>query len=516
MDGKEAVAQTKKVAIIGAGVAGLQLAERLLSCGIKQLTIFEKASTVGGVWRENYADFSLQVPKELYEFPAFPYPKSKDGARFPAGHVVQEYIKSFARRFDLNKLVRFSTAVIGLDSEPRVSVNAYPVETHDQLDLTHGWLVTHAPTSDMTSTTQERFDFVVVATGMYGRPNMPRTSGREDFEGEVLHSSDFKNREAACGKRVVVVGGGKSAIDCAVASVKGGAEHVTLLYREAHWPVPRYLLNQIPIKYATYSRLGQALLPTHYDVSAFVWWLHALFTPIKWLVWRLVELLIRIQFHLPQEMVPSSRLEIDVFCGGQILTYEARDMIRAGSLKTHKGAIGKLTAKGIDLQQSGEAGGGSIGCDLIVCGTGFSKSYDYLDTTSRSKLQLEKDGLYLYRSMIPVELPGLAFLGSEISTFNNILTHGLQAAWLSKVLAGELALPPIAQMQTVVEVEMNWKRTWMPASSSRAAIQQLHMPKYHDQLVRDMGLNTCRKSNPAFEALLPYNARDYSTIFGVH
>jgi dimethylaniline monooxygenase (N-oxide forming) len=57
-------------------------------------------------------------------------------------------------------------------------------------------------------------------------------------------------------------------------------------------------------------------------------------------------------------------------------------------------------------------------------------------------------------------LPGLAFLGSEISTFNNILTHGLQAAWLSKVLAGELALPPIAQMQTVVEVEMNWKRTW--------------------------------------------------------
>jgi hypothetical protein len=56
----------------------------------------------------------------------------------------------------------------------------------------------------------------------------------------------------------------------------------------------------------------------------------------------------------------------------------------------------------------------------------------------------------------------------------------------------------------------------VPASSSRAAIQQLHMPKYHDQLVRDMGLNTCRKSNPAFEALLPYNARDYSTIFGVH
>jgi len=61
-----------------------------------------------------------------------------------------------------------------------------------------------------------------------------------------------------------------------------------------------------------------------------------------------------------------------------------------------------------------------------------------------------------------------------------------------------------------------WPALAVPASSSRAAIQQLHMPKYHDQLVRDMGLNTCRKSNPAFEALLPYNARDYSTILGVH
>ena len=36
-----------------------------------------------------------------------------------------------------------------------------------------------------------------------------------------------------------VVGGGKSAVDCAVAAVKGGARDVTLLFREAHWPVPR-------------------------------------------------------------------------------------------------------------------------------------------------------------------------------------------------------------------------------------------------------------------------------------
>ena len=41
------------------------------------------------------------------------------------------------------------------------------------------------------------------------------------------------------------------------------------------------------------------------------------------------------------------------------------------------------------------------------------------------------------------------------------------------------------------------------------------MPKYRDRLVADMGLPTCRKSSPLSELLMPYNARDYSDIFGL-
>jgi dimethylaniline monooxygenase (N-oxide forming) len=340
---------------------------------------------------------------------------------------------------------------------------------------------------------------------------MPAHSGKESFNGEVLHSFDFTRREQAAGKRVVVVGGGKSAVDCAVAAVKGGAAEVTLLFREAHWPVPRKILDLIPFKFATYSRFGHALLPTHHDVCALVWWLHALFTPLKWLVWRLVELIFTWQFQLSKEMMPTSRIEIDVFTGGQILTYDARDMIRAGTLKVCKNSIKTYTPDGVDLASDGA----SIGCDMVVYGTGFVKSYAYLDEATQCKLQTQRDGLYLYRSMLPVEVPGIAFLGSEVSTFNNILTHGLQAAWLAKVLTGDIVLPPPRKLQADVEAEMNWKRTWMPSTSARAAIQQLHMPKYHDRLVADMGLPTCRKSNPLSELLMPYNARDYSDIFGM-
>ena len=46
----------------------------------------------------------------------------------------------------------------------------------------------------------------------------------------------------------------------------------------------------------------------------------------------------------------------------------------------------------------------------------------------QNRLNIDRDGLYLYRNVIPTGLPNLAFVGGEVSTFNNILTHGLQAA----------------------------------------------------------------------------------------
>ena len=186
------------------------------------------------------------------------------------------------------------------------------------------------------------------------------------------------------------------------------------------------------------------------------------------------------------------------------------------SRKLCRGAIERYTPTGVALKQGqGDSASPSIDCDMVVFGTGFTKNYDYLEPSVRAALQVQRDGLYLYRSMLPVGVPDLAFLGAEVSTFNNILTHGLQAAWLSAVLCGDVKLPKAGEMQRSVDQEMHWKRTWMPSTSARASIQQLHMPKYHDKLVEDMGYGACRKSNPVFEALAPYTARDYRAIFGL-
>ena len=45
----------------------------------------------------------------------------------------------------------------------------------------------------------------------------------------------------------------------------------------------------------------------------------------------------------------------------------------------------------------------------VVCKalTGFSKSYDYLDEVTKANLGVEKDGLYLYRHILSLNVPDL-------------------------------------------------------------------------------------------------------------
>jgi dimethylaniline monooxygenase (N-oxide forming) len=404
---------------------------------------------------------------------------------------VQDYIRSFAKEKGIYGRVRFNTAVVRI------------VPRSDN----RGWVVKFQR-DGAGHIMQEEFDFVVVATGMYGTPLVPTFPGMETFQGMTMHAERFHDKELATGKKVIVVGGGKSAIDSAVAAAKT-AERSTLLFREAHWPVPRYLLDLVPFKWGTYSRFGHATLPTHYDVSLTSKLLHFLATPLKWLWWRIVEVMFRFQFRLSGDLVPSTRIEHDLFTGGQILSYEFRDMLRAGQVGACKGGIASFTESGVVLTD-----GSSMEADLVVFGTGFTKSYAYLEPREREMLGRQSDGLHLYRNIFPLHVPDICFIGAEVSTFNNILTQGLQALWLGKVLCGQTQLPPAHAMAKDIDAAKAWKESWMPKKGDRAAILQLHKMKYHDQLCIDMGVNHLRKGwNFLAEVFAPYTADDYCALF---
>jgi cation diffusion facilitator CzcD-associated flavoprotein CzcO len=103
-------------------------------------------------------------------------------------------------------------------------------------------------------THEEDFDLVVIATGLYSDiPNLPDIPGQEDFQGEILHISQVKTRAPLDGKRVAVVGYGKSATDAALEAASV-AQEVHLIFREAHWPVPRRLAGILPASVVPWIR----------------------------------------------------------------------------------------------------------------------------------------------------------------------------------------------------------------------------------------------------------------------
>merc|ERR550514_952554 len=119
----------------------------------------------------------------------------------------------------------------------------------------------------------------------------------------------------------------------------------------------------------------------------------------------------RAQFRLTGDLVPTCPIEIDTFNGGQILNYEFRNMRRKKGTNLHhqKGAIDHYTEDGVVLKD-----GTKIEADIVVYGTGFTKSYNYLTADDQAKLRLEKDGCWLYRNILAPELPGVAFIGAEV------------------------------------------------------------------------------------------------------
>merc|ERR1711998_81211 len=83
------------------------------------------------------------------------------------------------------------------------------------------------------------------------------------FKGQIIHCADYLDLEVAKDKHTISVGYGKSAFDCAQISAKVGKSS-TMLFREAHWPVPRKILGLVPFEYATFSRFGAGcLLPAY-------------------------------------------------------------------------------------------------------------------------------------------------------------------------------------------------------------------------------------------------------------
>jgi len=486
-------ARVQTVAIIGAGVAGLATARSLLAIG-RQCTVFERGKELGGVWADGYINFGVQVQRELYEFPDWPLPAATPD--FTPGPIIARYLADFADHFGITPWIRFDTEVVDVSAD----------ESGSRVTTLHDG-----------RRESMNFDLVVVCIGLYSnQPHIAEFPQRERFAGEVMHNSSLKSAAQLANKRVAVVGYGKSATD-AVLEAASAASAAHLIFRNAHWPIPQKLAGVLPFKWGLLQRLNLTLLPPYQYTTPVEKVVHGIGKPLVWMYWRLVEALLYFQCQLGSRsgsrvsLVSSTPIEIDAF--GESTMVPRPDFfrrVRNGDIQAHRTSIEHYTENGVQL-----ADGNLLELDLVIMATGWKTDFSFLAADSWEALEPADDGFYLYRHVLHPATPGLAFVGRAAS-ISSVLTYCLQAHWLARLIEGEVVLPDDAAMRADIAQMKEWKRAWIPFSSSRSARLIAHTQHYHDELLRDMGINPLRKRGwlgPLREVFEPYQPSDYADIF---
>ena len=203
-----------RIAVIGAGMAGILAAIRLKEAGTHDVVVFEKADRIGGTWRENtYPGLTCDVPAHAYTYSFAPNP---DWSSFLApGQEIQRYFEDVVRRYGVAPLIRFGCRI----------------ETCRFDDKRRRWTITDDHGQ------QEDFDVVIAATGVLHHPSMPTLPGLNEFAGDCFHSARWNHDVALDGRRIAVIGSGSTGVQI-VSALAGRAARLYHIQRTPQWIMP--------------------------------------------------------------------------------------------------------------------------------------------------------------------------------------------------------------------------------------------------------------------------------------
>ena len=133
-----------------------------------------------------------------------------------------EYFTDYMKKFDLQKYICYNK-------------EALKIKRADSYDITGKW---DAEIRDHKTGEVENaeFDGVLVCTGHHAQKKVPTFEGQDEFEGEIMHSQDFKHAEGWKNKKGLVVGIGNSGVDVAIELSKV-TDKVRVLLKEYYMSV---------------------------------------------------------------------------------------------------------------------------------------------------------------------------------------------------------------------------------------------------------------------------------------
>jgi dimethylaniline monooxygenase (N-oxide forming) len=484
---------SKRVAIVGGGISGLAYAHVLRKNGFEPV-VFEKAPRVGGVWSVAYPGVRLQNVDFHYHLSDVPWPSPPD--QHPTGEQIRSYWDHVV-------------AHLGLDVRL-----GHEVERAEERD--GGFRVVTKANGEVV---EHRFDRLVVAVGQYTEwKHRPPFDGESGFRGEIVTERDLRDFTKLAGKRVVVVGFGKSALDVAALASAHGAE-VHHVFRTPRWVLPMHVLG-LHSSWLIFNRFGSVMMPAWGHPTALERFLHGPLQGVVRLFWRMLALVVRWQLGRfaagtgPEgrarlaKVLPTHPLLPDLRSATALAPPDYYRRVATGEIHAHHARITGFDESGVRL-----ADGSHVPCDVAVLAIGSeSPRFPFLSADLRRALESENDGVQLYRHLVHPSFPHVAFAGFNHG-FMHVPAAEVGAQWMACLWRGELELPTKAEMEASVERVRAWKRANIVFEPSRSCAINTRYQQYLDMLLQDLGVSPYRKlPNVVAEVLARYAASDYRGV----
>ncbi|SHI16020.1 flavin-containing monooxygenase [Ferrimonas marina] len=456
----------QRIAIIGAGISGLVAAKVLKQHGLS-VSVFEKGSALGGIWRFNndngastcYRSLHINTSKRMMQLSDFPF--KEEMAEYPPHWQILEEFERYAEQFQLLPLIQFNTEVRHCAPMPE-----------------GGWQLTlHCAEGEQT----QDFDFLVVANGHHWSPRLPEFSGQ--FDGELIHAHHYVDVTEPLDlrdKTVVVVGSGNSAMDiaCELGRTGQGAKKVLLSQRSGVWVLPKLFGNLAQDKFvrhpmkppSLWERLVRETLPRRFRLAVRD---------------RVHQGLISLLAGSPQRMgmkPPKGRLSQH----HPTVSQEIYHRLTHGDVLA-RGEITQLNGHTVTFED-----GQQEQVDAIICATGYDIRFPFFD---QPELTPQGNRFPLWHRIFPPQRQDLAFIGLIQPVCALMPIAELQSEFLADVLIGEVALPDGAKLaKETAAQDAEAAEGYLPSPSHTI---QADCPEYSYNLRKAWQLGRKRASSTA-------------------
>jgi len=234
----------KRVAVIGAGPAGLATAKECIEAGHK-VTTYDNQKIVGGEFANRFwPGGKLTSSPYVTCYSDFEPLRQNDGKEKWTHHTKEEYVEylqAYAKNFKVTETIKMESAVT------KISTKKLPGE-----ETTYNLTVESWAGGKKTVTTEGPYDHIALCIGGNRTPYIPNFEGLDGFKesgGKIFHSADFgsaKSIEEAFNcmsdKKVVGLVMGESMADIYGLMLDvhpRPPKDVTVAIRSGAWVIPR-------------------------------------------------------------------------------------------------------------------------------------------------------------------------------------------------------------------------------------------------------------------------------------